>query len=135
MKIIYKERSTEFLQRLESPRSSRYAYRLIEITLRDATDHEITDLEVLREIVANAHKDLRIWDHFDVYISWDDDVGVDTEDIFINDIFLSQKRYTVVFEIYVVPWAKLNLFFDNLWISIVHKDVEATEEVVETTEG
>lgn len=125
MRIIYQETLLDFLSKLEPPRFSRYAYRLIETTLRDADGNEIQDLERLESIVRDANKDLKIWDHFDVHLlRWEGDTeGVDTGDIFVNDIFLSQKRYSVVFQIYVVPWAKLDLFFgyDAHAIGIMYK--------------
>lgn len=123
MRIIYKESLTEFLSKLEPPRHTRYAYRLIETVLRDANGNEIQDLKKLEAIVQEAHKDLKIWDHFDVHLlRWEDDTeGYDTEDIFVNDIFLSQQRYCVIFEIYVVPWAKLSLFYNEHGVGITYK--------------
>ena len=112
--LLWKEPTKEFLSKLEPPRDSRYAYRLVETILPG-----LTETKPIKQIVDKANES-DIWNYFDarVLLTNDDNEGRPTGSIFVNDIFMSQRRYSVVFQIYIVPWAELHLIYDNHSIGI-----------------
>lgn len=98
--IVYTEDIHKFLGKLEKPHSSRYFYRLVEITLPGYKETpQIEDL--LEEIRGN-----NIDDYFKISFNKFPDSG----DIFVNDIFMSKIRYSIVLQLYIKPWATLEQF-------------------------
>ena len=106
--IVHTEDIHLFLGKLEKPRSSRYLYRLTSITLPGYKEtDQINDL--LEEI-----KEADISKYFKVSFNKYPDSG----DIFVNDIFMSKIRYSIVLEIYVKPWATIEQFATSDQINI-----------------
>lgn len=131
--ILYKESTTEFLSKLEPPTQSRYAYRLLELDFP-----KVKETDKIRKIIADARADGdgELWNTFEVrfFHELNDIIGVLANGFFVNDIFMSETRYSVVFQIYVVPHTTLDEFYDYDTIGIVYETTEQTNPQVLSAE-